>query len=65
LDWLWSRETMIALAVIGGVLSVLQVVLQKKGRTPPQLLKRLNTAAYGFMLASMVVLIVAGFRASA
>jgi hypothetical protein len=65
MDLLWSRETMIALAIVGGVLSVAVMVLQAAGRIGPEWVKRLNRAAYGFMLASVMVFIVAGFRGPA
>ena len=62
MDVLLSRESMIGLALIGGVLSLAVMVLQGTGRAGPALVKRLNRAAYGFMLASVTVFIVAGFR---
>ena len=65
LDSLLTRELMIGLALIGGVCSLVQMLLQRKGVGSPMLLKRFNQAAYGFMAASMVVLVVAGFRAPA
>ncbi len=65
LDSLLTRELMIGLALIGGACSLLQMLLQRKGLGSPMLLKLVNQAAYGFMAASMVVLVVAGFRAPA
>jgi hypothetical protein len=65
MDWLWSRDTMIALAIVGGVLSIAAMVMQGTGRAGPELVKRVNRAAYGFMLASVAIFIVAGFRGPA
>jgi presenilin-like A22 family membrane protease len=65
MELLWSRESMIGLAVIGGLLSLAVMVLRNTGRAAPALLERLNRAAYGFMLASVTVFIVAGFRGGA
>ena len=65
MELLWSRETMIGLALLGGATSLLAMWLQRSGHGTPQRLKLLNRAAYAFMLASVAVFIVAGFRASA
>jgi hypothetical protein len=65
MDVIWSRESMIGLAVIGGMLSLAAMILNGSGRAGPELLRRLNRAAYGFMLASVTVFIVAGFRGAA
>lgn len=65
MDGLLSRELMIGLALVGGGLALIPVLLQRKGRGSPVLFKRLNQASYGFMIASMLVLVVAGFRAPA
>ncbi len=53
---------MIALAVVGGMASLLQWVLQASGKASEIWLRRLNVVAYVFMAASMGVLVVAGFR---
>ncbi len=65
MDVLLSRESMIGLAIIGGALSIAVMILQGTGRAGPDALRRLNRAAYGFMLASVTVFIVAGFRGGA
>jgi hypothetical protein len=62
MDLLWSRETMIALAILGGTASLIQMLLKALGHSNPTLDKRLNVAAYTLMTASMTVLVVAGFR---
>jgi hypothetical protein len=64
-DWLWSRETMIGLALLGGAASLLALGLQRSSHGTPRRLKLLNRAANTFMLASVAVFIVAGFRAPA
>jgi len=65
MDVLLSRESMIGLALIGGALSLAVMILRGTGRAGPAFLQRLNRAAYGFMLASVTVFIVAGFRGGA
>lgn len=62
MDLLWSRETMIALAILGGAASLIQMLLKAFGHSNPTLHKRLNVVAYALMTASMTVLVVAGFR---
>lgn len=53
---------MIALALVGGLASLVQWLLQARGKTSELWLRRLNRTAYAFMVASMGVLVVAGFR---
>ena len=56
---------MIGLALLGGATSLVALWMQRSGRGAPARLKLLNRVAYFFMLASVAVFIVAGFRASA
>jgi hypothetical protein len=65
MDWLFSRTTVITLAVLGGVFAVLASLLQSQGALPEPRVKQLYRIAYGLMIASMVLFVVAGFRASA
>jgi hypothetical protein len=65
MELLWSRETMIGLALLGGASSLLALGMQRSGRASPQRLRQLNRVAYFFMLASVTVFIVAGFRGPA
>ncbi len=65
MELLWSRETMIGLALLGGASSLAAMWMQRSGRAAPARLKLLNRVAYAFMLASVAVFIVAGFRAPA
>lgn len=61
LQWLLRRETVIALAVAGGVLSFVAWLLSSRGAVAPAAATWCNRAAYGFMAASMLIFIVAGF----
>lgn len=62
MTWLLSRETVVALAVLGAVASMLASLLQRNGRLTAAAASRLNSLGYGLMTASMVLFIVAGFR---
>jgi len=59
-DWLFDRTTVIALAIAGGVLSLLASWSHSTGRVTQQQHKLLNRAAYAFMAVSMVLFICAG-----
>ena len=59
-DWLFERSTVIALAIAGGVLSILASVSLSRGWATKQQHKLLNRAAYAFMAASMVLFVCAG-----
>jgi hypothetical protein len=62
MDWLLAREAVITLAVLGAIVSVAASILQSSGRIDAGRAKQLNTAGYGFMAASMLLFIAAGFR---
>lgn len=62
MDWVLARETVITLAVVGAIASVAASLLQSSGRISAERAKQLNTTGYGFMAASMLLFIVAGFR---
>jgi len=62
MDWLLTRETVVALAVLGAVGSVAASVLQAQGSIGPLRARQLNLAGYGFMAASMVLFLIIGFR---
>ena len=64
-DWLFDRSTVIALAILGGVCSLLASTGQAKGWLTGQHHKTLNKAAYGLMAASIVLFIGAGLFATA
>ncbi len=63
LDWLASRAVVITLAVIGGAISMIASSLHSRGRIGDEPARFLNHLGYGFMWASIVLFIVAGFRA--
>lgn len=64
MTWLLARETIILLAVLGAVVSMLASLLQRNGRLTAAAAWRLNALGYGLMTASMVLFIVAGFRSN-
>ena len=59
MDWLTSRETVVALAVLGAIASTVAALPRTRragwART-------LNSAGYALMATSMLLFIVAGFR---
>lgn len=59
-DWLFSRPTIITLAVIGGLFSLLASWCQSRGVLSEQSAAWLNKASYAFMFTSMVLFIVVG-----
>ena len=59
MDWILSRETMIAMAVLGGIASVLSMLPRVRAAG---LARRLSSAGYVLMGASMLVFIVIGLR---
>lgn len=59
-DWLLSRPTIIGLAVIGGLLSMLASWCKSRGVLPENQLNWLNKASYGFMTVSIILFITAG-----
>jgi hypothetical protein len=62
MDWLFTREAVITLAVLGATASVIASILQTSGRISAVRAKQFNQTGYGFMAASMVLFIVIGFR---
>jgi hypothetical protein len=62
MDWLFTRSTVITLAVIGAAASTLAPMLQGRGWLTQRRAEQLNSAGYLFMGASMLCFIVAGFR---
>lgn len=59
MDWLTSRETVIALAVLGAIASVIAAL---PGVRRAGFARTLNAAGYALMATSMLLFIVAGFR---
>ena len=62
MDWLLTREAVIALAVMGAVPSTASSLLQSSGRLSAQRARQLNYVGYGLMGASMFLFVVIGFR---
>ncbi|MEK6594647.1 MAG: hypothetical protein AABZ67_16365 [Pseudomonadota bacterium] len=60
MDWLFTREVVIGLAILGAVPSVAVSFLQS--RLSVQRARQINFAGYGLMGASMLLFIVIGFR---
>jgi predicted membrane channel-forming protein YqfA (hemolysin III family) len=61
MEWLLARPTVIGLAVIGGVLSVLAMLLRKREGSQ-KMARQLDIAGYVFMGTSILLFIVVGFR---
>jgi predicted membrane channel-forming protein YqfA (hemolysin III family) len=61
MEWLFARPTVIGLAVIGGVLSVLAMLLRKR-EGAQKMARQLDIAGYVFMGTSILLFIVVGFR---
>ena len=59
MDWILSREAMIAMALLGATASVLAALPRIRSAG---LARRLNSAGYVLMGASMLVFIVVGLR---
>jgi amino acid transporter len=64
MDWLFSRATIVALAVVGGVFSVLAWLRQTRGSETGWPAGWWSFIGYVFMAASIALFIVAGFRKS-
>jgi len=61
-DWLLTREAVIALAVLGGIASTAASILQVRGHIDAARARQLNLAGYALMGVSMALFIVIGFR---
>ena len=64
MDWLLSRPTVVALAVLGAVLSSAASFLQQRGYVGSKTGRVLNWAGYGCMGASMLLFTLAGLWGS-
>jgi hypothetical protein len=62
MEWLFTRPTVITLAVLGGAVSLLASTLQARGTVSEQRARQMQNAAYGCMAASMLLFIIAGFK---
>ena len=59
-DWLFERSTVIALAIAGGLFSVVATWSQSKDWVSEQQTHWMSRAAYFFMVVSMVLFVGAG-----
>jgi len=64
MDWLLTREAVVVIAVLGALPSVAASVLQVRGVIDALRAKQLNIAGYALMGLSMLLFIIAGFRAN-
>ena len=62
MDWLLTREAVIALAVLGAIPAVAASVLQIRGRIGAARAKQLTYLSYGLMGISMALFVVVGYR---
>ena len=62
MDWIFTREAVIALALLGAIPSAAASVLHTRGRIGAPRARQLNLAGYALMAASMLLFIVAGLR---
>lgn len=62
MDWISTREAVVAVTVLGAIPSVAASVLQMRGNVSIMRAKQLNDVSYGLMTLSMVLFIVVGFR---
>jgi len=64
MDWLLTREAVIALAVLGAIASIAASALRVRGTLSALHARQLNLLGYALMGISMALFIVAGYRAS-
>ncbi len=61
MDWLFSRQTVIAVAVVGGVFSLAAMLLRaREGRE--HLAAKADATGYVFMAVSVALFIITGLR---
>lgn len=65
MEILVDHSVVIALAIAGAALSTGASMLQARGRLGARGARNLNYAGYAFMLASMVLFVIAGLRGRA
>lgn len=62
MEWLFTRPVVIGLAVVGGAATLLASALQARGIVSAQKARHIHNAGYGFMAASMLFFVIAGFK---
>ena len=60
MEFLLARPAVVALAILGAVLSSLASFLQTRGYVGEKAARALNWAGYGVMAASMLLFVLAG-----
>jgi hypothetical protein len=61
MEWLLHRPVVVGIAVIGGVFSLLAILLQRRHGSD-KLVQKLNLVSYAFMGASVLLFLIAGLR---
>jgi multisubunit Na+/H+ antiporter MnhB subunit len=61
MEWLLHRPVVVGIAVIGGVLSLFALLLQRRHGSD-HLRQKLNLLSYIFMGASVLLFLIAGLR---
>lgn len=62
IEWLLSREFIVASTVLGAAVTLLAVVLQMRGHVNARVLVRINRIACSLTAISMLLFIVKGFQ---
>jgi predicted membrane channel-forming protein YqfA (hemolysin III family) len=61
MEWLLARSTVIGVAVVGGLFSVVAMMLQRQPKRA-RLARQLNFTSYFIMGTSMLLFVLAGLR---
>ena len=61
MSWILSQPVIVGIAVMGGLVSVVVMLLQARGNARREWLDKLNRVAYLLMGISVVLFIVSGF----
>ena len=61
MSWILSQPVIVGIAVMGGLVSVVVMLLQARGNARREWLDRLNRLAYVLMGLSVALFIVSGF----
>lgn len=63
-EWIFTRATVVTLAIVGAVISVVASSLKLRGSISDERVKQINRVGYGFMWVSVALFIIAGFRSN-
>ena len=61
MSWILSKPVIVGIAVLGGLASVVGMILQARAVVGPVWLERLNRLAYALMGISVALFVVSGF----